>query len=66
MPFSPAAVVPILLTEFVVLDDNDAPTREEKKIARKVAAILRDSAAASVDVETEILDQMVSTDDESD
>ncbi|VDP09312.1 unnamed protein product [Heligmosomoides polygyrus] len=43
----------ILLAEFGVPDDNDAPTREEKKIARRFAAILRDGAAASVDVETD-------------
>ncbi|VDP05319.1 unnamed protein product [Heligmosomoides polygyrus] len=67
MSFSPAKVVSILLAEFGVPDDNDAPTREEKKIARRFAAILRDGAAASIDVETdEILGSDVSTDDESD
>ncbi|VDO63056.1 unnamed protein product [Heligmosomoides polygyrus] len=35
MSFSPAKVVSILLAEFGVPDDNDAPTREEKKIARR-------------------------------
>ncbi|VDO19699.1 unnamed protein product [Heligmosomoides polygyrus] len=67
MSFSPAKVASILLTEFGVPDDNDAPTREEKKIARRFAAILRDGAAASVDVETdENLGSDVPTDDESD
>ncbi|VDP45145.1 unnamed protein product [Heligmosomoides polygyrus] len=60
-------VVFILLAEFGVPDVNDAPTREEKKIARRSEAILRDGAAASVDVETnENLGSDVSADDESD
>ncbi|VDO64630.1 unnamed protein product [Heligmosomoides polygyrus] len=67
MSFSPAKVVSILLAELGVPDDNDEPTREEKKIARRFAAILRDGVAASVDVETdENLGSDVSTDDESD
>ncbi|VDP07375.1 unnamed protein product [Heligmosomoides polygyrus] len=67
MSSSPAKVVSILFAEFGVPDDNDAPTHEEKKITRRFAAILRDGAAASVDVETdENLGSYVSTDDESD
>ncbi|VDO86477.1 unnamed protein product [Heligmosomoides polygyrus] len=63
---SPAKVVNTLFAEIGVPDDNDAPTRE-KKIARRFAAIIRDGAAASVDVETdEILGPDVSTDDEAD
>ncbi|VDP10948.1 unnamed protein product [Heligmosomoides polygyrus] len=66
MFFSPATVVSILLAEFGVPDDNDSPTREEKEIAGRFAAILRDGAAASVDVEAdEDLGSDASTDDES-
>ncbi|VDP61391.1 unnamed protein product [Heligmosomoides polygyrus] len=35
MSFSPAKVVSDLLADFGVIDHNDAPTREEKKIARR-------------------------------
>ncbi|VDO77531.1 unnamed protein product [Heligmosomoides polygyrus] len=67
MSFSLAKVVCTLLAEFVVPDNNDTPIREEKKIARRSAAILPDGAAASVDVETdENLGSDVPTDDESD
>ncbi|VDP53454.1 unnamed protein product [Heligmosomoides polygyrus] len=67
MSFSQAKVVSILVTEFGVPDDNDAPTHEEKKIGRRFAIILRDGAAASVDVETDgNLGSDVFTDDESD
>ncbi|VDP23773.1 unnamed protein product [Heligmosomoides polygyrus] len=67
MSFPPAKVVSILLAEFAVSDDNDAPTREETKIARRFAAILCEGAAASVDVETdEDLGSDVSTHDVSD
>ncbi|VDO25100.1 unnamed protein product [Heligmosomoides polygyrus] len=60
-------VVSDLLAEFEVIDDNDAPTREEKKIAGRTATILRDGAAVTDDVETdENLESDVSTDDESD
>ncbi|VDO18865.1 unnamed protein product [Heligmosomoides polygyrus] len=67
MSFSPAKVVSILLTEFELPDDNDAPSRKEKKIASMFAAIVRNGAAASVDVETdEILGSDLCADDESD
>ncbi|VDP63171.1 unnamed protein product [Heligmosomoides polygyrus] len=65
MSFPPAKVLSILLAEFGVPDGNDAPTRKEKKIARRFVAILGDRA--SVDVETdENLGSDMSTDDESD
>ncbi|VDP26776.1 unnamed protein product [Heligmosomoides polygyrus] len=50
MSFSPAKVASIPLAEFGVPGGNEAPTCEEKKIARFVAT-LRDRA--SVDVETD-------------
>ncbi|VDO81131.1 unnamed protein product [Heligmosomoides polygyrus] len=67
MPFSPARVVSILVSEFGPPEDSSAATREERKIAARFAAILREGAATFVEIETdEDLDAGDSTDNDSD
>uniref|UniRef100_A0A7I5E5H8 DDE_Tnp_1_7 domain-containing protein n=1 Tax=Haemonchus contortus TaxID=6289 RepID=A0A7I5E5H8_HAECO len=64
MAFSPAKVVSILLAEFGTPEDSSAATREERKVAARFAAILREAVGAAVVVETdeEYLESDISVD----
>ncbi|XGW29109.1 hypothetical protein V3C99_008703, partial [Haemonchus contortus] len=67
MAFSPAKVVSILLAEFGTPEDSSAATREERKVAARFAAILREAVAAAVEVETdECLESDISVDSDWD